>query len=537
MQKCAILNADDSLYMGNFTFFRPRMMRSALVRSFWRVLSVEHLDRKLFLVFLLTIPFSVRKVVWFVPLRGAFNEYADVSITLSDVVLTSVFLALGWMTARRKTTIQDHRILSKSSVGVCLRQSFWESVAYAYARKNGVLYGCLVLLPGGAILVAILTSYLSTEPRVAWYGILKWVEMYGLFVYVVFRVAPRETDFLQNGVRERFFGQMMGILAWVGCGEALWGLMHVIAQRSFGLRFLGESVLASDLPGVAKVLVNGNQVLRAYGSFPHPNILGGFLVITLLCTMVWWNMFHVKRTSWLVFGMISLQVFGLAATFSKSAWVGFGMAMMLVAVQTGVAAKSILSMYRGVSYAEWRRRKWDGAWMRRIVVASVIFGALLTISSRQAFERETFLWKSLRERGVYHESAMRIIQEKPFFGVGYGQFVIFVENKVSPSLLDWQLQPVHNVFLLIWAELGAIGFCVMTLWYGLWTSFSFGKGYSGSMHAVSCGESMLRAMPIALLPALMMDHYLWDIQQGQLLFWLTAGCCIGYILHHKLEEK
>ena len=48
-----------------------------------------------------------------------------------------------------------------------------------------------------------------------------------------------------------------------------------------GFWFLGESILGPEIPGVAKIVVAGGKILRAYGTFPHPNILAAFLLLGL----------------------------------------------------------------------------------------------------------------------------------------------------------------------------------------------------------------------------------------------------------------
>ncbi|MCK4892131.1 MAG: hypothetical protein KAS78_05680, partial [Candidatus Pacebacteria bacterium] len=50
-------------------------------------------------------------------------------------------------------------------------------------------------------------------------------------------------------------------------------------------KITGESVIGPQIPGVAKIAVDGEKIIRAYGTFPHPNILGGFLIFTTVITI------------------------------------------------------------------------------------------------------------------------------------------------------------------------------------------------------------------------------------------------------------
>ncbi|MBD3244920.1 MAG: hypothetical protein GF335_02915 [Candidatus Moranbacteria bacterium] len=47
-------------------------------------------------------------------------------------------------------------------------------------------------------------------------------------------------------------------------------------------KMTGESVLAKDIIGVSKILEDGEIYIRAYGTQPHPNILGAYLFFALI---------------------------------------------------------------------------------------------------------------------------------------------------------------------------------------------------------------------------------------------------------------
>ena len=53
-----------------------------------------------------------------------------------------------------------------------------------------------------------------------------------------------------------------------------------------GLLWLKESIISPNIPGVAKLIFNGHVYIRSYGLFPHPNILGGFLVFSIISTLL-----------------------------------------------------------------------------------------------------------------------------------------------------------------------------------------------------------------------------------------------------------
>ena len=121
-----------------------------------------------------------------------------------------------------------------------------------------------------------------------------------------------------------------------------------------------------------------------------------------------------------------------------------------------------------------------------------------------------------------------------------GQSVIAMET--MGVFLPWQYQPVHNVFLLIWSELGIIGLALF-IWI-LEVVFSVKAAVSRppATKALRAGGTvgqkkikeylgrdllLFRGILLGFLFVALFDHYLWDIQQGQILLWLTMGMIAG----------
>lgn len=73
-----------------------------------------------------------------------------------------------------------------------------------------------------------------------------------------------------------------GFLAVYGAIQSMIGFGQFVLQRDLGLAVFGESVLSPLNRDVARTFIEGGRLLRAYGTFPHPNILAAFLVLSLL---------------------------------------------------------------------------------------------------------------------------------------------------------------------------------------------------------------------------------------------------------------
>jgi len=72
-------------------------------------------------------------------------------------------------------------------------------------------------------------------------------------------------------------------------------MWQFVVQGSVGgwWYFLGERTFNSSTAGIANAVINGQLVLRPYGTLPHPNVLAGFLVVS--CLLVLGNLTHISR--------------------------------------------------------------------------------------------------------------------------------------------------------------------------------------------------------------------------------------------------
>jgi len=59
------------------------------------------------------------------------------------------------------------------------------------------------------------------------------------------------------------------------------GNCTVCPHASLGFHFLGESIIGPNIDGVAKILINGEKHIRAYGTFPTSKYFGWILVNSL----------------------------------------------------------------------------------------------------------------------------------------------------------------------------------------------------------------------------------------------------------------
>ena len=171
---------------------------------------------------------------------------------------------------------------------------------------------------------------------------------------------------------------------------------------------------------------------------------------------------------------------------------------------------------------------------RKLLIILTIIALLVVIIKPDFY---SLFQKSLEERLIYLNVSVETFLAHPIIGVGNGQFVLEMQKYISQKLQDWQFQPVHNVFLLILSELGLVGLLLFG-WF-LWKLFKIlphpnplllGEEEAPTTLSIrrgAGGEVFKSLLLLALLFIMLFDHYLWDIQQGQILLWLTFGLIAG----------
>lgn len=284
-------------------------------------------------------------------------------------------------------------------------------------------------------------------------------------------------------------------------GESLIALTQLILHGSIGGMFyyLGERTISSLTPGAATTILNGEVVLRSYGTFSHPNVLAGFLLLSLVFimqTQLPWQ----RSTVWLFKGsLLVIGTLGLLTTLSRIPLILWGVFLIV----SGIA----LLRMQPLPY----RLKRQGILVLVIGVGSIL---LMTPLLSRSVERVS-VTKAGEEafvvRADLNRIALFLITDHPFRGVGLGSFLaesLSYKERAMPLYLA--VQPVHNLFLLVAAETGVLGLFLLGWFVSLTFFLTTSKG------------KVLLAMLILLGS---FDHYLVTLEQGQLMLAFFTGYC------------
>jgi len=422
------------------------------------------MTHSIFYLLVLLLPLNLGKH-WIFPfsyVRGSLVDYLIPTFYLTDGLL--VLLA------------------TKTTPGV------EKALATGFRRP---LTRCWDLVFLGLFLALSLVSALSSPlPLLA---VTKWGR---LLLLVLFYVYLRH-----NFKVSRMFSRLLLVLVLGAVGESLLAIAQWWRQESiFGYLPFGGPVWRAGQYGLAEVAWRGALKVRAYGTFPHPNALAGYLVVVILWFSHWWlsqKQVWLEKRAWFVGGGLALLllIVGLGLTFSRSGW---------------------LALLLGWWWLAWgwilAKRKRILAWLWPMFLALLLF-----FSGRYWLTQKSSL--SWQRRDQLVASSVRMLRDHPLWGVGTGLFTLKSEAYGQSRWPRW-LQPVHNVFLLVAVENGLpAGLALISLL--IFLAIKLGRRRGALFWPLSGALLVLIGLGLG-------DHYWLTLPQTSLLFWLTLGLIAAY---------
>jgi O-antigen ligase len=263
-------------------------------------------------------------------------------------------------------------------------------------------------------------------------------------------------------------------------------------------------ILDPSMRGASVVeLTNGVRLLRAYGSLPHPNILGGFAFLTLLGPT---SLFLTgRKPNYLALLPLTLGVILIGLTFSRSAWLALSAFIVVIILKSKIIGREkFLTLISTIGLTIFLT-----LYPLRDFVFTRISNA--TIATEQI---------STVGRSWLTQQALDMIRRHPLSGVGIGSFVITLSNEAPRGA---PVEPVHNLLLLGTSEVGILG---LFLILGLFISITWSIFRSKSPGAILAGASLAGFGVIALF-----DHYLLTIAPGRMMLGLALGLWTGQVAH------
>jgi O-antigen ligase len=313
--------------------------------------------------------------------------------------------------------------------------------------------------------------------QVGVYGIIKFLEFFFLAYYFSKKIIKIKTVIFPLALSALFEG-FLAIAQFLNKGS-LGSILYFLGERSFN----------GQTPGIANASVAGNLILRPYGTFSHPNVLAGFLLIVI-------SLILFRKYKLNLFYGASLVIFSIAllVTLSRTAILLFAIIIFL---------KTVL-LYKEKLY----QKKFLFS-LLAIMIIILYFVFLSPFSLR--FLESPLGDISVTQRESLANAALAMFLKNPLFGVGVNNFLVNLPSFLSQrtTLL---IQPVHNIYLLILAETGITGFLLSIAVIIL----AFKNIYNKK-------NLLIGLLFFEVLFLGFFDHYFLTLQQGQLLTALIIG--------------
>jgi len=330
----------------------------------------------------------------------------------------------------------------------------------------------------GILVVLFTSAFFSINKFTALYGIFKFLEFLFLGIFIANEIK----------IKKPFFY----ILTIPVIYESLISYVQFLNKASLNgvFYFLGERSFTGQTPGIANASLNGELMLRPYGTFSHPNVLAGFLVLSMSLLLIQF-LKQKKRTKYFIFGSLILGTISLFLTLSRAAVVLWVVLIPFIILTNKNINKKTIYIFFGIF----------------IFFIFMFFNTPLLLRFSQINLRD----ESFVNRQLFLKEAFELFLKHPIFGVGINNFIPNLPSIIRPFGLS-SLQPVHNIFILNLVETGITGF-LFSLTFLFATIKKINK------------KSFLIFPLFSIFFLGFFDHYFLTLQQGQIMFTLILGLC------------
>lgn len=237
---------------------------------------------------------------------------------------------------------------------------------------------------------------------------------------------------------------LLGLLFYGSIGAAQTTLQH-----DLGLQTLGEFRLDPRKSGVSVIeSALGTRWLRPYSLTPHPNLFAGAMLAGLCAALA-----------------LALDERPERRRVGRIAW-GLGLYLLLMSFSRGAVLALGLS---ALALLPVLLRHWRKHWLPLVLISAAVGTAFMIVYrpfvlARFGEGQQTTEMRSIADRLVYTDIALHAIEGRPLQGLGAGNFPWYAADYLW-RYTDYALRGdnVHNVALLVTAELGLIGTSLLSV--------------------------------------------------------------------------
>jgi O-antigen ligase len=277
------------------------------------------------------------------------------------------------------------------------------------------------------------------------------------------------------------------------------GVLATPLGRTWTTRALLASGLLSSLYSIGYFLFMARPGERIQGFMGHYMTQAGLLLL-FLCAAMAFLLFSRERTRWVWGVAVILAAISLALTLTRSAWVGFVVALVF-----------LLVLYRP----------------KALVLVPVVIGLFLLVSPRPMKQRALSIFSlqsyANRQRIEYLKAGWQIVREYPLHGTGPDTVdMVFQNPKYGLSQTSRQNVHLHNNIVQIAAERGIPTVLAWLVFIG-WSFLALLKRLKDHQGAVSPEAAAAAAALLALFTAGLFEYNFADSEVIVLFLYLISA--------------
>lgn len=339
-----------------------------------------------------------------------------------------------------------------------------------------------------AIVTALVSNlFAALNPALAWLKISQIILAVAL-IFCILLIKP-----------DRSKATLLLILA--ASVQSILAIQQFVTQQVYANKWLGMAAQSPENLGVPVVETVGGRWLRAFGSLPHPNMLAGFLALSVILIVGMSAL--AKHPKWQKFLPLafSLNFIGLMTTLSRGAVISLAIGLVIFSF----LAKNKQELSRKIT-------KFSLLALIIFILFTISFPGLIgqRVSGQNRLENI-----SNHERLSQYETAWQIIKARPLTGVGLGNYT-YASHLLKPALPAYAHPPVHNAYVLLIAELGlpAIMLLIFLIFIVIKCLI---KKHRDSFKIMFCCAGLTLGMTA------LFDHYLFSLWFGILIVAVIIG--------------
>jgi len=369
----------------------------------------------LFLIIVVLLPIQTRYFLMIQNINNNFFEYGSISLYVIDLLIL-FFIAYGAIYSIKNKVLID---------------------------KKAKIFLLLLSLFNLSVFSSI---FFSSEKIIAIYNLSK-ILLFSAFSFIVFINKIKLEWFINSFILS---SSIQGFIS----------IYQFIMQSVSANKYLGVSEQLSFNLGTYVIEGGFGRILKSYGLFPHPNMLGLFLLIGLVF-ILFKIVEHKKEKNLLETSRIDFKMIYLIYAFGIN-FIGLIFTFSRIAIFIFIVSFISFLIYEIFNYIQ-NKNIFDRKLNYNLSIFIVLIFIILSVSlpssdllASRVDNNNRLVVKSTNERISQLKDFKNYIQQKYITGLGIGNYTIYKHNQ-NKDLNTWDLQPIHNIYLLIFLETGIFG--------------------------------------------------------------------------------